>query len=382
MVISYFLAKTILNGNSSRFSKYVKLQFHLQFAGRTMPQCNIAGSKCETFLLEKSRVVGHEAAKGERNFHIFYQLLEGAPEEYKKQIWDGLEATDASSFKYAGVNDTVIIEGLTDAQRWKQMLGALKTIGLKREVIFMLMRALCVVLQLGNLSFSVDPANEEGSVISSHDELEKLASILGVPSAEIAEAMISRTVLAGHDTYKVPFNAGQAKGTCDAFAKEIYASIFDWLAGTINDATGAEKNYIPPGKSETMTEFGIVGLLDIFGFESFEVNNFEQLCINHANERLQHKFTEDVFQSVRDEYESEGIDLGEVKFSDNSDVVDLIEGRLGLINLLNEECVRPKGSDAGFVNKVCYVLLFFGSIFISQYVKRSQFQFLRSLQIC
>merc|ERR1712032_1297025 len=142
-------------------------------------------------------------------------------------------------------------------------------------------------------------------------------------------------------------NADASQEAADSFAKEIYAKSFLWLVRAINDATCAELNYDGGGKSD----FGIIGLLDIFGFESFVRNRYEQLCINYCNEKLQAKFTADIFRSVQEEYEYEGIPLDEIKFDDNTDVLDLIEGKAGLLSMLNEECVRPKGSDEAFVQK-------------------------------
>merc|ERR1712238_354143 len=153
---------------------------------------------------------------------------------------------------------------------------------------------------------------------------------------------------ARNEVYKVPLNVVKARDSSDALAKEIYSNTFDWLVMTINNATSAEQNYV----DNPNANFSTIGLLDIFGFESFVVNRFEQLCINYANEKLQQKFTLDIFRSVQQEYEYEGIELEEVTFSDNADVLDLVEGRMGLISVLNEECIRPKGNDVAFVAKV------------------------------
>mmetsp|Transcript_19831 Transcript_19831/g.35998 ORF Transcript_19831/g.35998 Transcript_19831/m.35998 type:complete len:543 (-) Transcript_19831:230-1858(-) len=210
------------------------------------------------------------------------------------------------------------------------------------------MRALCIVLQLGNLDFIVDPKNEDASIIEPSDEFDKLSDILGIPTKDISKALTVRKVTARDEVLWVPLNRIQAKDACDACAKEIYSCVFDWLVSTINDATCAEQNYLKEG----VEEFRMIGLLDIFGFESFEINRFEQLCINHANERLQQKFTADVFDAVMEEYKSEGITICDVKFEGNTKVLSLIEGRLGLIDLLNEECLRPRGNDEGFVNKI------------------------------
>ena len=215
-----------------------------------------------------------------------------------------------------------------------------------------LMRSMCVVLQLGNLTFAVDPDNEDGSIISSADELTKLASLMGVEVDDITKSLTYRTITAGGrgaDSYTVPLRAEAARDGCDAFAKEIYSKAFNWLVEAINAATCAEENY---GHADEVEDFGIIGLLDIFGFESFKVNRFEQLCINYANEKLQQKYTLDVFSSVQEEYEYEGISLGDLEYQDNADVLGVIEGKMGIIAVLNEECVRPNGNDTSFVSKI------------------------------
>lgn len=347
-------AKTVRNDNSSRFGKYIQLQFHAEdptlaaFAGKAIPSCLLAGSKCEVYLLEKSRVVGHEE-EDERTYHIFYQLL-AAPEETKRDIWEGLADTDQESFTYVGWSDTETIEGKTDAERFELTKQALQLVGIEGDTLRMLFRAICVVLQLGNFTFEAPADNDEGAEVSSKEELTNLASLLGVPEDVVSKSLTLRTVRARNEEYKVPLNTTKAKDSCDAFAKEIYAKTFLWLVRTINDATCAEKNYDSGG--EPVHEFGLIGLLDIFGFESFETNRFEQLCINYANEKLQQKFTQDIFRSVQAEYEFEGIALGEITYADNVDVLTLIEGRMGFISVLNEECVRPKGNDVAFVSKV------------------------------
>lgn len=344
-------AKTVRNDNSSRFGKYLQLQFetedpdHAAYSGKAIPACVLAGSKCEVYLLEKSRVVGHE--EDERSYHIFYQLL-AADEEEKAAIWTGLEGGDNESFLYVGYTDTDTIEGKTDAERFLLTKRALALIGIKDDKFITLMRAICVVLQLGNQTLEPCPNDEERSIITSTVELKDLSTLMGVEEVTITKALTERTVRARNEEFTVPLKADQAKDSTDALAKEIYAKAFLWIVRNINDATAAEWNY----DGDKNSGFGLIGLLDIFGFESFKVNRFEQLCINYANEKLQQKFTQDVFRSVQSEYEFEGIELGEIQYEDNVDVLNLVEGRMGLIAVLNEECVRPKGSDTAFVSKV------------------------------
>jgi len=278
-------AKTARNDNSSRFGKFIQLQFDAEdpataaFAGKTIPSAILAGSKCEVYLLEKSRVTGHE--EEERTYHIFYQLL-AAPEEKKKEIWTGLENTDNESFVYVGYTDTKRIEGELDAQKYQNTVDALATIGVKDDILISLMRSICIVLQLGNLTFESDPDNEENTIISSPQELTDLAELMGIEEEDVKKALTERTVTARNEVYKVPLNVVKARDSSDALAKEIYSNTFDWLVMTINNATSAEQNYV----DNPNANFSTIGLLDIFGFESFVVNRFEQLCINYANEKL------------------------------------------------------------------------------------------------
>jgi myosin V len=343
-------AKTVRNDNSSRFGKYIQLQFDAEdplqaaYLGKSLPSCVLAGSKCEVYLLEKSRVVMHE--DDERTYHIFYQLLSSS-DEIKSKFWNRLAGTDNDSFRYIGYTDTDTIEGQTDAERFQKTIESLALVGIEDNKLHSLMQSICIVLQLGNLVFQVDSRDESRSVVASQDEFGALAELMGVAADELLAALTIRTVTARNEVFKVPLSAVQAKESCDAFAKEIYAKAFLWLVRSINDATCAEINYDGVKKSG----FGTIGLLDIFGFETFEVNRFEQLCINYANEKLQQKFTQDIFRSVQAEYEFEGIELGEITYDDNTDVLDLVEGRMGLIAFLNEECVRPGGSDKAFVSK-------------------------------
>ncbi|KAL3941229.1 MAG: hypothetical protein SGBAC_004375 [Bacillariaceae sp.] len=330
-------AQTVRNDNSSRFGKFLQLQFD-----RQPGKCVLAGSKCEVYLLEKSRVTLHH--QEERTYHVFYQLL-AAPEDVKREIWEGFQDSDAESFDYVGWSETDTIEGKTDAERFQMTVDALKLVGIENDKLLTLWRAICTVLQLGNLEF--EPTSDDECRVSSIEELDDLGSLMGVPTSDLSRAFTIRNIRAKSENFQVFMNAEKAQESADAFAKEIYAKTFLWLVRSINDATCAEKNY----ENNKGGDFGIIGLLDIFGFESFEVNRFEQLCINYANEKLQQKFTQDIFSSVQEEYEAEGIELEEITYDNNTDVLDLVEGKMGLLAFLNEECMRPKGSDKTFVFK-------------------------------
>ena len=338
-------AKTCLNDNSSRFSRYSKLEFHVE-EGVLHPMAHIAGSTCQTFLLEKSRVVSHATKNDERTFHIFYQLME-ASEKEKERIWSGLVGKTGSSFKYIG--DGGDHDEYTNRIAWNNTISALRTIGVMDSELQTLLSAVCIVLQLGNIIFSANPTNEEEAVISNTEELNILSQMIGVEADELAHCLTYKTMNAVHDTYQVPLKVTDAKSTCDAFAKECYRAVFDWLVSKTNESTCADRNYKNAFK---VNKYKCISVLDICGFECFEINGFEQLLINHANERLQKTFTETIIDSVMVEYKEEGLSLGNVEHENNDSVLRFLEGKLGLMSLLNEECIRPQGSDSGYVNKI------------------------------
>lgn len=341
-------AKTTRNDNSSRFGKYIQLQFDMgtkaeqEFRSRDKATCTLAGSKCEAYLLEKNRVSTHEPA--ERTYHIFYQIIAAKD---KTKYWSKLAGTTNESFTFVGTTDTNTIEGMSDADHFANTVDVLSEVGVVDDQLMTLMQAIIIVLQLGNITFQPKGGDDDKSEVSSKKDFADLCELMCVDANVLEVCLTERTMKTRNETYKVPLNPKTARDACESFAKEIYGRAFLWLVRCINDATAAELNY----KSGSMKNFGIVGLLDIFGFESFVRNRFEQLCINYCNEKLQAKFTEDIFRSVQKEYEKEGIPLDEIKYDDNTDVLDLIEGKTGLLAMLNEECVRPKGEDQAFVTK-------------------------------
>ena len=341
-------AKTRRNDNSSRFGKYINLQFSRQpSVPGQVDICALAGSKCNVYLLEKSRIVGHDETEGA--YHIFYQIL-NSPDDVKKDLYAKLAGSKCEDYKYVGkLNHVRKIDGMSDAENFQETVKALAMVDVSKEngKLMTLTNAIIAVMILGNITFCPDPKDEEKSVVKTPEVVNQLSELIGIPPDIMSLAFTERTMKTRGEEYKVPLKEVVAKEGCDAFAKEIYARTFLWLVREVNSATSAEENYEGGGQ----TDFGIIGLLDIFGFESFPVNGFEQLCINYCNEKLQQKFTKDIFQSVQEEYKYEGIDLDDIKFDDNSDVLDLIEARGGLLAMLNEECVRPSGNDGAFVSK-------------------------------
>lgn len=323
---SFGNAKTVRNDNSSRFGKFTQLQFD--------KQGTLVGAKCRTYLLEKIRVIHHDSP--ERNYHIFYQLLES--EEAAKEF----HLDPNKTYHYTGDNKTQKIEGMSDAKHFQKTKVALGLVGLTEEDQKPLFEVLAGILHLGEINLISNPSNDEESLINEGDEGAKAATdLLGVTHAAIQKALCSRTMRAVNDVYSVPLKKEQAMDCRDALAKAIYANIFDWLVETINQSLSDDTN---------MSNH--VGVLDIFGFEHFKHNSFEQFCINYANEKLQQKFTQDVFKTVQIEYEEEGIKWNHIEFADNQDVLTVIESKMGIISLLNEELMRPKGNEESFMSKV------------------------------
>ncbi|EQC29751.1 hypothetical protein SDRG_12523 [Saprolegnia diclina VS20] len=319
---SFGNAKTIRNDNSSRFGKFTQLQFD---ANGTL-----VGAKCNTYLLEKTRVVSHEPP--ERNYHIFYQLLAANVPEC---LLD-----PSTTYAYTGATTATAIEGVSDAAHFAKTTQALSRLGLSPAAQTTLFQTLAGILHLGQLQ--LEAKGDDMSTIShgSTGHLVAIGKLLGVETTAITRAICSRTVRTSTDTIQVYLKQAEAEGCRDALAKGLYASLFEWLVATINASLGHDAKMAHH-----------IGVLDIFGFEHFTTNSFEQFCINYANEKLQQKFTQDVFKTVQIEYEDEGIRWAHIAFLDNADVLAVIESKLGLISLLDDEVMRPRGNEESFVAK-------------------------------
>ncbi|TDH72237.1 uncharacterized protein CCR75_005603 [Bremia lactucae] len=323
---SFGNAKTVRNDNSSRFGKFTQLQFDLNGT--------LVGAKCRTYLLEKTRVIQHEAP--ERNYHIFYQLIDSS------DVASELQLDPSKHYAYTGNNTAQKIEGLSDEKHFNKTREALELVGLSYDDQQPLFEVLAGVLHLGEVQLLSDPTDDEKSLISESDDgAQSTTQMLGVTWEALQTALCSRTMRAVNDVYSVPLKKELAMDCRDALAKAIYSNVFDWLVTTINQSLADDANMA-----------NHVGVLDIFGFEHFKHNSFEQFCINFANEKLQQKFTQDVFKTVQIEYEEEGIVWDHIEYADNQDVLNVIESRMGIISLLNEEVMRPKGNEESFMSKV------------------------------
>ncbi|PAN14443.1 hypothetical protein PAHAL_2G410200 [Panicum hallii] len=321
-------AKTSRNHNSSRFGKLIEIHF-----SETGKMC---GAKIQTFLLEKSRVV--QRAQGERSYHIFYQLCSGAPPLLKKKLF----LKSANDYNYLKQSNCLRIDGVDDSKKFTALVDALDTIQISKEDQMKLFSMLAAVLWMGNISFSVVDTENHVEVVS-NEGLATAAKLLDCTSNQLVTAMSTRKIRAGNDSIVKKLTLTQAIDARDALAKSIYAHLFDWIVDQINHSLGT-------GRQCTWRS---ISILDIYGFECFNKNGFEQFCINYANERLQQHFNRHLFKLQQEEYLEDGIDWAPVEFVDNTDCLSLFEKKpLGLLSLLDEESTFPKATDLSFANKL------------------------------
>ncbi|CAH9135658.1 unnamed protein product [Cuscuta epithymum] len=321
-------AKTSRNDNSSRFGKLIEI--HFSVAGK------ISGAKLNTFLLEKSRVV--QCAQGERSYHIFYQLCAGAPSGLR----DKLKLKDASEFNYLKHSSCLVISGVDDAKKFQILMEALNRLEICQRDQLHAFQMISAVLWLGNISFEVID-NENHVEPVANEAVMNAASLMGCSAYDLMLALSTHKIQAGKDEVSKRLTTQQAIDSRDSLAKFIYGSLFEWVVDKINTTLAMGKQHT--GRS--------INILDIYGFESFENNGFEQFCINYANERLQQHFNSHLFKREQEEYELDGIDWRKIEFKDNQDCLDLIEQKpFGLIALLDEESNFPKATDLTFANKL------------------------------
>eukprot|EP00268_Persea_americana_P032470 TRINITY_DN3195_c0_g1_i1.p1 TRINITY_DN3195_c0_g1~~TRINITY_DN3195_c0_g1_i1.p1 ORF type:complete len:974 (-),score=224.12 TRINITY_DN3195_c0_g1_i1:1265-4186(-) len=321
-------AKTSRNDNSSRFGKLIEI--HFSVTGK------ISGAKIQTFLLEKSRVV--QCAEGERSYHIFYQLCAGAPPALREK----LNLKSAHDYKYMKQSNCFSITGVDDAERFRVVQEALDIVHISKEDQYNVFAMLAAVLWMGNISFTV--IDNENHVEPVADEgLNSVAKLIGCNTGELKLALSTRKMRVGNDNIVQKLTLSQAIDTRDALAKSLYASLFEWLVEQINKS-------LEVGKRRTGRS---ISILDIYGFECFDKNSFEQFCINYANERLQQHFNRHLFKLEQEEYIQDGIDWTKVDFEDNQDCLNLFEKKpLGLLSLLDEESTFPNGTDLTLANKL------------------------------
>lgn len=315
-------AKTSRNDNSSRFGRLIEIQFSATGT--------ICGAKMQTFLLEKSRVV--RRPKGERSYHIFYQLCAGAPLVLK----DKLNLKSAHEYEYLKQSVCLSIPEVDDAQMFQMLMEAFDTVRICRVDQENAFAMIAAVLWLGNVKFEVID-NEKHVQVIPGDGVTSAAKLMGCEVDELMLALSTRTIQAGDDSIVQRLTLQQAIDTRDALAKSIYDNLFEWLVEQINNSLEAGKR---------CTGRCCISILDIYGFESFHNNSFEQFCINYTNERLQQYFNRHLFKLEQEEYTQDGIDWSNVDFIDNIECLNLFEKKpLGLFSLLDEESNLSKATD-------------------------------------
>ncbi|EEH23363.1 hypothetical protein PABG_05574 [Paracoccidioides brasiliensis Pb03] len=321
-------AKTTRNDNSSRFGKYIEIMFD--------EKTNIIGAKIRTYLLERSRLVFQPLK--ERNYHIFYQLVAGASESERQEL--GLLPIE--EFEYLNQGGAPVIDGVDDKTELDATRKSLTTIGVTEETQADIFRVLAALLHLGNVK--IVATRTESSLSSTEPSLVRACEMLGIQASEFAKWIVKKQLITRGEKITSNLTQQQAIVVRDSVSKFIYSSLFDWLVETINRGLATE-DVLNRVKS-------FIGVLDIYGFEHFAKNSFEQFCINYANEKLQQEFNQHVFKLEQEEYVREQIDWKFIDFSDNQPCIDLIEGKLGVLSLLDEESRLPMGSDEQFVTKL------------------------------
>ncbi|XP_018431569.1 PREDICTED: unconventional myosin-Va isoform X1 [Nanorana parkeri] len=319
-------AKTTRNDNSSRFGKYIEIGFDKRF--------RIVGAHMRTYLLEKSRVVFQ--AEEERNYHIFYQLCASAslPE------FNILKLGSANSFHYTKQGRSPVIDGVDDAKELRNTRHACALLGIGDQYQLGIFRILASILHLGNVE--IKSRDSDSCLIPpKHEPLIIFCDLMGVEFEEMSHWLCHRKLVTAAETFIKPISRLQATNARDALSKHIYANLFNWIVCHVNKAllSSAKQN-------------SFIGVLDIYGFETFEINSFEQFCINYANEKLQQQFNLHVFKLEQEEYMKEQIPWTLIDFYDNQPCINLIEAKMGILDLLDEECKMPKGSDNTWAQKL------------------------------
>ncbi|XP_077373722.1 unconventional myosin-IXAb-like isoform X2 [Festucalex cinctus] len=342
-------AKTAHNNNSSRFGKFIQVNY--QASG------TVRGAYVEKYLLEKSRLVYQE--HNERNYHVFYYLLAGASEEERKSFhllkpeeYHYLNQMTKKSHKlhwdnyYESELDCFSVEGEDLKHDFERLQLAMEMVGFlpaTRKQIFSLLSA---ILHLGNIRYKKKTYRDDSIDIGNPEVLPIVSELLEVKEEMLLEALTTRKTVTVGERLIVPYKLAEAGTVRDSMAKSLYSALFDWIVFRANHALLNNKDL------EDNSKIFSIGVLDIFGFEDYENNSFEQFCINFANERLQHYFNQHIFKLEQEEYRAEGISWHTIDYIDNSSCINLISKKpTALFHLLDEECNFPQASNQTLLDK-------------------------------
>jgi len=330
---SFGNAQTLRNHNSSRFGKFLKLMYG--------PDGEQESAAISSYLLERSRVVRPPA--GEANYHVLYQFAGGCEPEAREAL-EVLSTEAYGSALPAGSGRMKEGDGLHRPEAWKETVAALEVVGFGPDEVQTLRRMLSAVLHLTSLAFdeAEDSHGQRAAAVCDTAASGRAARCLQVPQTALEEGLTSRTTIVGGETLVKALDAVQAADAADALAKAVYGRMFESIVARINQLVGGKEGDLP-----------FIGILDIFGFEAFETNSFEQLCINFANEMLQAQFNADTFRFQQAEYEAEGVPWQHIEYEDNTAIIELLAARrVGAFALLDEECRLQTGTADSFIEKL------------------------------
>uniref|UniRef100_A0A8C4IN45 non-specific serine/threonine protein kinase n=1 Tax=Dicentrarchus labrax TaxID=13489 RepID=A0A8C4IN45_DICLA len=339
LVEAFGNACTAINDNSSRFGKYLEMKFTLTGA--------VIGAKISEYLLEKSRVI--KQATGEKNFHIFYYIYAGLYHEDKLKTY---RLPDRTPPRYIDSQHRKVMQDIVSSKLYKEQFDAIqegfRNIGFTEEEVTSVYRILSAILNTGNIEFAAITSQHQTdkSEVPNSEALENAASLLSIGPEELQEALTSQCVVTRGETIIRTNTVDKATDVRDAMSKALYGRLFSWIVNRIN-------SLLQPDMNICAAESGMnVGILDIFGFENFKKNSFEQLCINIANEQIQFYFNQHIFALEQMEYQSEGVDASLVEYEDNRPILDMfLQKPMGLLSLMDEESRFPQATDQTLVDK-------------------------------
>lgn len=339
LVEAFGNARTAINDNSSRFGKYLEMMF--------TPTGAVMGARISEYLLEKSRVI--QQAAGEKNFHIFYYIYAGL---YHQKKLAEFRLPEEKPPRYIAGETERVMQDITSKESYRSQFEAIqhcfKIIGFADKEVHSVYRILAGILNIGSIEFAAISSQHQTdkSEVPNPEALENAACVLCISSEELQEALTSHCVVTRGETIVRANTVDRAEDVRDAMSKALYGRLFSWIVNRINTLLQPDKNIC--SAEDRMN----VGILDIFGFEDFQRNSFEQLCINIANEQIQYYFNQHVFALEQMEYKNEGVDAVLVQYEDNRPLLDMfLQKPLGLLALLDEESRFPQGTDQTLVDK-------------------------------